>query len=120
MSERRYAQPEPLTPHSSVNLTEAGGSTPYNESSFFYVGDASSIVLTVSNGNSTDLDVEVYTSPDGEISDSEVYASMNLAANTVKSCPITAGPRYIKVKVINNDSSHSTVVTSKIFRRFRW
>jgi len=98
----------------AVELTVSGGATPTNTSHEVRVAGAYAISIQARNGSSTDLDVEVYTSPDNVTYDDEVYASMNLGANKEKTIPVTVGPVYMKVKVVNNDNSNATTVTVKV------
>jgi len=121
MALHRYNQPAPETPQNAVSLTVSGGATPSNASGWYYIGGYYSIVLTVSNGNSTSLNAYVYTSPDNGVTvDNISYAAINLGASQIKSVPITPGPLYIRITVTNADASNATSVTSKLSRRYRW
>lgn len=105
-----------FTPQDNVSLSANGGE---NTSSVFDVSLADTIVLTAKNGNSNNLVVEVYSSWDGTNWDTVPYASMNLGANETKSLPVTPGIFYCKVKVVNNDTTNSTTVTTKLIVTFR-
>ncbi len=106
------------TPQDAVTLDASGGLNPSNTSDIIDVRGAKALTLTVihnlTGSNSTDLDVIVYSSPDGTTFDTEPYASMNIGANKVKTIPITAGINYLKVKVQNNDTNNATKVTTKL------
>lgn len=106
-----------FTPQDNVSLTAAGGQTPSHTSPGYDVAGAKTIVLTVKNGNSTNLDVIVQTSWDGSNWDSEPYASVNLGANKTKTIPISPGPFFMRVYVENKDTVNSTTVTTKLFVR---
>jgi len=102
------------TPQDNVSLTASGGATPSNEGGKILIEEGGRLSLTVKNGASTNLDIEVFTSYDGEEWDTLPYASMNLGANQTKTIPITPGPRYFKVKVTNKDGTNPTTVTTKL------
>lgn len=107
-----------VTTQDAVSLTISGGATPSDVSDPVYVEGAEAIALTVDHNltgsNSTDLDIIIYTSEDGVDFDNISYASMNLGAGQKKTIPITVGPRFVEVKVVNNDGSNATDVTTKL------
>jgi len=102
------------TPQDNISLTVSGGAKPSHESGKILAEEGGLLALTVKNGASTNLDIEVFTSYDGSEWDTLPYASMNLGANQTKTIPITSGPRYFKVKVTNKDGTNPTTVTTKL------
>ena len=113
-----YTTPLVSTPQSAVALTVSGGATPSNTSAALDVHDASSLVLQIRNGNSTSLNVYVYTSPDDSVYDDISWSSCNLGANQEKSILISPGIYYMKVTVTNADAANTTTVTTKLTKRY--
>lgn len=65
-------------------------------------------IFAKNGGPSNNLDVLIYGSyaMDGEY-DNKPYFSMNLGNGDKKTQPVTIGPPWIKVKLVNNDTSNS-------------
>jgi len=114
----RYVQ-KVYTLFDAVSLTVSGGATPSRTSDWVETDDAEDLVLSVGNGASTNLDVEVFTSPDKSLIDNLPYASLNLAANQRKSIAVTPGPLFMQVKITNKDSVNATTVTVKLTKRVK-
>lgn len=95
-----------------ISLTVSGGGTPSAETETIDVRTMSALALTCDHNrtgsDSTDLDIEVFTSFDNVKWDNIAYASMNLGAAKVKSIPVQAGVAYAKVKATNKDASNAT------------
>jgi len=116
MSSRQFEKV--WTPQDGVSLTVSGGATPSDTSDEIDVHGAHHLGLQVIHNypesDSTDLDVEVFGSMDGQIYDTEPYAKFNVGADKVKTWPVSPGPSRVKVKVTNNDASNATKVSTKL------
>lgn len=100
----------------AVALTVSGGATPSDMSDPIDIRGMRTISLQIQNGDSTDLDIEVYTSmtEDGTY-DNVVYASEStLGADKNKTITITPGPNFMKIKLVNQDASNATAVTTLV------
>jgi len=110
------------TPQDEVSLTASGGATPSNTSPAIYCVGCWDLLLTVihnyTESNSTDLDINIYTSYDGATFDTVPYASLSVTSKCIKTIPVTPGMHSVKVEVKNNDAVNSTKVTTKLTKTF--
>ena len=109
-----YPKPEEYTPQNAVALTVSGGLTPSNLSAPIYVAHAESLYLQARNGASTNLTINILSSPDNTIFDDVAYTLMNMGANEEKSMLIAKGPVWITVQAVNGDAANATTITTKL------
>ena len=104
------------TPETDVELTVSGGATPSAQSEAIDVLGAAEISLvvdhTLTGSDSTDLDVEIFTSYDGSNWDTDAYATVKVGAGKQPApTPITPpNVHSIRWKATNNDGANATKV----------
>ncbi len=91
--------------HDAVSLTATGGATPSATSASIDIAGATSVAVSVINGNSTSLDCIIYASYDGLVFDTLAFASLNVGATTNKTLVLAPGPSAIKIKILNNSAT---------------
>lgn len=74
-------------------------------------------VFAKNGGPSANLDVFIHCSwsKDGEY-DNKPYFSMNLGNGDSRTQPVTIGPSWMKVKLVNNDGNNANNVVVKLIR----
>ena len=102
-------------PEGDVSLTASGGGTPSEESQPVEAAGISELAVVFdhnrSGSDSTDIDLELYTSMDGVDWDTEPYWGMTLAASERRTYPVTPpNTRYVKWVATNNDAVNATTV----------
>lgn len=101
-------------PGSDVELTASGGATPSAQSKAVNILGAIEISVTLchnlTGSNSTDLDLEIYTSPDGTRWDTDPYHTINVSASKqLPPVPLTPpNVSSIRWKAVNKDAGNST------------
>ena len=102
-------------PEGDVSLTVSGGGTPSAESEAIEVAGVTELAVVFDHNrtgsDSTDIDLELYTSLDGSAWDTEPYWGMTLGASSRKTYPVTPpNTRYVKWVATNNDAVNATKV----------
>ena len=102
-------------PEGDVSLTVSGGGTPSEESQPVEVAGVTELAVVFDHNrtgsDSTDIDLELYTSLDGSAWDTEPYWGMTLGASSRKTYPVTPpNTRYVKWVATNNDAVNATTV----------
>lgn len=102
-------------PESDVSLTVSGGATPSEESEAIEVAGISELAVVFDHNrtgsDSTDIDLELYTSLDGVGWDTDPFWGQSLGASKRKTFPVTPpNTRYVKWVATNNDAVNATAV----------
>lgn len=75
------------------------------------------IDTTTTENVSDDNDINVQSSPDGVVWDTEPYAECNIGDNQIKSFLVEPGPRRIRLRADNNHATANAAITCKVLVR---
>ncbi len=70
---------------------------------------------TDGNNTSTDFDVNIETSLDGRIWDTEPYAERNIGNGKLVTFLVTPGPKKMRLRGDNNDAGTTGYITARVF-----
>jgi len=91
-----------------TNVTQNTTDNRPDEDEVIDISFARSIAIQVDTASvtnsSTDLDINVETSPDGVKWDTEPYAECNIGDNQIKTFLVTPGPAYMRLRLDENNT----------------